>query len=144
MITPLRTPQAAMALATQARPTSLPLQSATTSLAAQDPTTQAQRNALRGAAQQFEAVFLRQMIGSMRQAHLADDMFGSQATEQFRDMSDANLADSMSHQGVFGIAQMLLGQFDRHAAATPAGAAAQATSAAAQGATATSADGAGQ
>ena len=91
-----------------------------TSLAAQDPTTQAQREALRGAAQQFEAVFLRQMIGSMRQAHLADDMFGSQATEQFREMSDASLADSMSHQGVFGIAQMLLAQFDRHAGATPA------------------------
>jgi flagellar protein FlgJ len=108
-MTPLR-PQA---------PTSLPLQSPATSLAAQSPTTEAQRNALRGAAQQFEAVFLRQMIGSMRQAHLADDMFGSQATDQFRDMADANLADSMSHQGVFGIAQMLLAQFDRHAAATP-------------------------
>ena len=98
--------------------TSLPLQSRVTSLAPQDPTTAAQRNALRTAAQQFEAVFLRQMIGSMRQAHLADDPFGSQATEQFRDMSDANLADSMSHQGVFGIAQMLLAQFDRHAGAT--------------------------
>ena len=113
-----------MSLATQAPPTSLPLQSPTTSLAAQDPTTAAQRNALRGAAQQFEAVFLRQMIGSMRQTHLAEDMFGSQATDQFRDMSDANLADSMSHQGVFGIAQMLLAQFDRHAAATPPGTAA--------------------
>ena len=113
MISPLR-PQG---------PTSLPLQSPATSLAPQDPTTQAQRAALRTAAQQFEAVFLRQMIGSMRQAHLADDMFGSQATDQFREMSDANLADSMSHQGVFGIAQMLLGQFDRHAAvATPAAA----------------------
>jgi flagellar protein FlgJ len=97
--------------------TPLPLQSPTTSLAAQGPTTEAQRNGLRTAAQQFEAVFLRQMIGSMRQTHLADDPFGSQATEQFRDMSDANLADSMSHQGVFGIAQMLLAQFDRHAAA---------------------------
>jgi Rod binding domain-containing protein len=43
-------------------------------------------------------------------------MFGSQATDQFRDMADANLADSMSHQGMFGIAQMLLAQFDRHAA----------------------------
>jgi flagellar protein FlgJ len=106
-------------------PVPLPLQSPATSLAPQDPTTQAQRNALRGAAQQFEAVFLRQMIGSMRQAHLADDMFGSQATDQFRDMSDANLADSMSHQGVFGIAQMLLAQFDRHAAATPAATAGQ-------------------
>jgi len=29
----------------------------------------------------------------------------------------------MSHQGVFGIAQMLLAQFDRHQAATPAAAA---------------------
>jgi len=110
VITPLRSPAT----------TALPLQGRVTSLAPQDPTTAAQRNALRTAAQQFEAVFLRQMIGSMRQAHLADDMFGSQATEQFRDMSDANLADSMSHQGVFGIAQMLLAQFDRHAAATPA------------------------
>ena len=110
MISPLR-PQAAA--------TSLPLQAPTTSLAPQAPDVAAQRNALRGAAQQFEAVFLRQMIGSMRQAHLSDDIFGSQATEQFRDMSDAHLADAMSHQGVFGIAQMLLAQFDRHAA-TPA------------------------
>ena len=102
-------------------PTSLPLRAQATSLAPQGPANQAQREALRGAAQQFEAVFLRQMIGSMRQAHLADDMFGSQATEQFRDMSDANLADAMSHQGVFGIAQMLLSQFDRRtAAAQPA------------------------
>ena len=113
----------------QTPPTSLPLQARATSLAAQDPTTQAQREALRGAAQQFEAVFLRQMIGSMRQAHLADDMFGSQATEQFREMSDASLADSMSHQGVFGIAQMLLAQFDRNAAA-PAATSAQAAPAA--------------
>ena len=95
-----------------------------TSLTPAAPTADSQRAALRTAAQQFEAVFLRQMIGSMRQAHLADDPFGSQATEQFRDMSDANLADSMSHQGVFGIAQMLLAQFDRHAAA-PAAAAPQ-------------------
>ncbi len=113
-------------------PTSLPLQSPSTSLAPQAPDSAAQRAALRTAAQQFEAVFLRQLIGSMRQAHLADDMFGSSATDQFRDMSDANLADSMSHQGVFGIAQMLLAQFDRHAAA-PAAAAPQAAPAAPDG-----------
>ena len=75
---------------------------------------------MRQAAPAFEAVFIRQLIGSMRSAHLADDPFGSQATEQFRDMSDANLADAMSHQGVFGIAQMLLAQFDRNAAAPAA------------------------
>jgi flagellar protein FlgJ len=78
--------------------------------------TDSRQSELRTAAQAFEAVFLRQMIGSMRQAHLADDPFGSQATEQFRDMADARLADEMSQQGAFGIAQMLLAQFDRHAA----------------------------
>jgi peptidoglycan hydrolase FlgJ len=80
------------------------------------------QNQLRTAAQAFEAVFLRQLIGSMRSAKLADDPFGSQASEQFRDMSDARLADQMSHQGSFGIAQMLLNQFQRHQAptATPA------------------------
>jgi len=71
---------------------------------------------LRTAAQAFEAVFLRQVIGSMRQARLADDPFGSQATEQFRDMADARLADEMSHQGSFGIAQMLLAQFEHRVA----------------------------
>ena len=69
------------------------------------------REQLKGAAQAFEAVFLRQMIGSMRQASLGDELFGSNATEQFRDMSDAKLADSMAEKGSFGIAEMLLGQF---------------------------------
>lgn len=66
--------------------------------------------ALRQAAEAFEAVFLRQLIGSMRQAKLADDVFGSQATEQFRDIADSNLADSMAQQGSFGIADLLLQQ----------------------------------
>ncbi len=78
---------------------------------------------LRQAAQAFEAVFIRQLIGSMRNAKLADDMFGSQATEQFRDMADARLADAMSQQGTFGIADLLTAQFERHRSvqAVPAG-----------------------
>ena len=69
---------------------------------------------LRQAAQAFEAVFVRQLLGSMRSAKLADDMFGSQATDQFRDMADARLADTMSQRGTFGIADMLVAQFQRH------------------------------
>ena len=70
------------------------------------------RAALQGAAKAFEAVFLRQMIGSMRQASLGDDILGGgQATEQFRDMQDSKLADSMADQGGFGIASLLLRQF---------------------------------
>jgi peptidoglycan hydrolase FlgJ len=75
--------------------------------------------ALRAAAEAFEAVFLRQVIGSMRQAKLGDDLFGSAATDQFRDMADARLADNMADQGSFGIADLLLQQF--RAVLRPAG-----------------------
>ncbi len=62
-------------------------------------------NGVAQVAQQFEAIFLRQMIASMRSPSLGDDLFGSDASNQFRDMSDARLADSMA--GQFGIAQLL-------------------------------------
>ena len=61
--------------------------------------------ALTQTAKQFEAIFLRQMIASMRSPSLGDDLFGSDASNQFRDMSDARLADSMA--GKFGIAKLL-------------------------------------
>jgi peptidoglycan hydrolase FlgJ len=56
-------------------------------------------------AKQFEAIFLRQMIATMRAPSLGDDIFGSDASNQFRDMADARLADSMA--GQFGIAQLI-------------------------------------
>ena len=80
----------------------------------QDP----KRAELEKAAKAFEAVFLRQMIGSMRQAKLGDDLFGSQATEQFREMGDARMADDMADKGAFGIADMLLKQFEQRAGAS--------------------------
>lgn len=81
--------------------------------AAATPQADRQRDQMRQAAQAFEAVFIRQMIGSMRQARLAEDAFGSSATDQFREMGDAQLAETMSRQGSFGIAEMLLNQFQR-------------------------------
>jgi flagellar protein FlgJ len=82
----------------------------------------AKHKQMQQAAQGFEAVFLRQMIGSMRQAKLADDdlLDGGTAADQFRDMSDANLADSMAKNDHYGIAAMLLKQFEGKTA--PAGA----------------------
>ena len=62
---------------------------------------------LKTAAQQFEAVFLRQMIGSMRQASLGDGMFDSQATQQFQDMADSKTADAMSQKGVLHLADVI-------------------------------------
>jgi flagellar protein FlgJ len=70
---------------------------------------------LEAAAKAFEAVFMRQMIGSMRQAKLTSDednpLGGGSAADQFRDLQDARLADSMVDKGGFGIAQMLTRQF---------------------------------
>jgi flagellar protein FlgJ len=65
---------------------------------------------LRKVGQQFEAVFLRQMIGSMRSASLGDGMFDSSASAQFRDMSDSKMADAMAGKGALGVADLLVKQ----------------------------------
>lgn len=64
---------------------------------------------VKGVAKQFEAIFLRQTIAAMRGPSLGDDLFGSDASNQFRDMADARLADAMA--GKFGIATLLEKQF---------------------------------
>ncbi len=60
------------------------------------------------AADAFEAIFLRQMIGAMRSASLGDDAFAGASSAQFRDMFDARIADSMATSGRLGIAEALL------------------------------------
>jgi peptidoglycan hydrolase FlgJ len=62
---------------------------------------------LTAAAQRFEAVFLREMIATMRKGKLADDVFGSSATDNFRELADANTADAMARCGAFGIAALV-------------------------------------
>jgi flagellar protein FlgJ len=66
---------------------------------------------LRKAAEAFEAVILRQMLASMRQTKLGDDIFGSSATDTFREMGDARMADSIASMRQFGIADMVEQQF---------------------------------
>jgi peptidoglycan hydrolase FlgJ len=53
---------------------------------------------LRKAAEQFEAVILRQLMASMRQAN-------------FREMADARTADSLAAMRQFGIADLVERQF---------------------------------
>lgn len=74
---------------------------------------------LKSAAQAFEAVFLRQMIGSMRTASLGDGILDSGDTEQFRSMSDSRMADDMASKGGFGIGALLLRQLGPKAVAAP-------------------------
>jgi len=69
------------------------------------------RASLQKAAQQFEAIFLRQMMGAMRSASLGEGMLDNAASDQFRDMADSRTADSMATKGTLGIAEMLMHQF---------------------------------
>jgi peptidoglycan hydrolase FlgJ len=71
------------------------------------PTIAAADPQLKAAAQRFEAVFLREMIGTMRKGKLADDIFGSGATDNFRELADAQTADAMAKVGAFGIADLV-------------------------------------
>lgn len=73
---------------------------------------------LRKAAEAFEAVILRQMLASMRQTKLGDDIFGSSATDTFREMGDARMADSIAAMRQFGIADMVEQQFRSRVGAT--------------------------
>jgi len=88
-----------------------------------NPATAAKLEKLKAAAHQFEAVFARQMISSMRSANIGEDILGSDAQNQFRDMSDAKLADSMADKGTFGIAQLLIKQFSGQVAGSATAAA---------------------
>ena len=79
---------------------------------------------LKKAAQAFEAVFVRQLIGSMRSAGgEGEGLFDSEATKQFQDMADSKTADAMAQKGALHIADMLVKQYGARlsgAAATPA------------------------
>lgn len=84
----------------------------------------AQRNdpqALRKAAQQFEALFTQQMLKSMRQTTPGDSLTGSEEGQLYRDMLDQQLAQNLAQGRGFGLADMLV----RHLSRQSAGAAAQ-------------------
>jgi len=89
---------------------------------------------LKKAAQAFEAVFVRQLIGSMRSASgEGEGLFDSEATKQFQDMADSKTADAMAQKGALHIADMLVKQYGARLAGS---AAAPAASGGAQPATA--------
>ena len=77
--------------------------------AKQDPT-----KALRGAAQQFEAVFLQTLLKSMRDASPQDGPFDSDETRTYTAMLDQQLAQSLSARGI-GLADAMLRQLSRNA-----------------------------
>ena len=62
---------------------------------------------LEAAGQRFEAIFVNMMLGSMRKANLGEGLFDNQASQQFRDMQDQKLAESMAAHAPIGIGRAM-------------------------------------
>lgn len=56
---------------------------------------------------QFEALFLQQMLKSMRTASLSEGMFQSEQSEFYRDMYDQQIAADMASQELLGISKLI-------------------------------------
>ena len=102
--------------------TTAPISNATAATTAAPATASPEQAKFRKAAQAFEAVFVRQLIGSMRSASEGDGIFDSEATKQFQDMSDAKTADAMASKGALHIADMLVKQYGARLAGSAAAA----------------------
>jgi peptidoglycan hydrolase FlgJ len=60
--------------------------------------------AVRHAAQEFEAVFLAQVLGTMTQGMAGDDLLGEGQDDVFRDMLNEEIAKLISRSGGIGVA----------------------------------------
>ena len=68
---------------------------------------------LRAAAEQFEALFIQQLLKQARSAKLADDIFSNEASETYLGMLDQERATQISKTMDLGIAEALIGQFSQ-------------------------------
>ena len=71
---------------------------------------------LREVAKQFESLFTKMMLKSMRDASMGDPMFGSDQGDMYQDMADDQLAVQMSEGRGLGLADMLIRQLSNGAA----------------------------
>jgi flagellar protein FlgJ len=65
---------------------------------------------LRAVAKQFESLFTKMMLQSMRSASMGDPLFGSDQGDMYQDMADDQLAVQMSEGRGLGLADMLIRQ----------------------------------
>ena len=79
--------------------------------------------ALRQVARQFESIFTKMMLDSMRKASFGDPMFGSDQVDQYQGMMDDQLAVSLSQGRGMGLADMLIRQLGGVSQASESGSA---------------------
>ena len=70
----------------------------------------APNKAINEVASQFEALFVQQMMKSMRDAVPKSDLMNSDHLDTYQAMADQQMAVSLSQQGGIGIARMLVEQ----------------------------------
>ncbi|MBV8806847.1 MAG: rod-binding protein, partial [Sinobacteraceae bacterium] len=69
--------------------------------------------AIRAVAQQFESMFTRMMLKSMREASGKDPIFGSDQEQMYQDMADDQLSVQMAKGKGLGLADMLVRQLQK-------------------------------
>lgn len=69
--------------------------------------------ALKAAAQQFEAIFIQMMLKSMRDASMGDPLFGSSQGDTYRDIFDQQLSINLSKNGHLGLADIVVRQLSQ-------------------------------
>jgi flagellar protein FlgJ len=68
---------------------------------------------LREVARQFESIFTKMMLDSMRSASFGDPMFGSDQADMYQDMMDDQLAVQLTSGRGIGLADMLIRQLSQ-------------------------------
>jgi flagellar protein FlgJ len=81
---------------------------------------QSSPEALKAAAQQFEAVFMNMLMKSMREATPQDGMFDSEQTRMYSSMLDQQLTQRMASRGI-GLAEVMVRQLSSAIGMPPAG-----------------------
>jgi Rod binding domain-containing protein len=71
-------------------------------------------NDLETVADQFESIFVFQMLKQARQSKLAEGIFNSEAQDTFNNMLDIEYSQILSKKNNFGIAEALIKQFQPH------------------------------
>ena len=69
---------------------------------------------LKNVAEQFESIFVHQMLKQARQSKLAEGIFNSEAQDTFNNMLDIEYSQILSKKNNFGIAEALIKQFQQH------------------------------
>ncbi|WP_435274301.1 flagellar assembly peptidoglycan hydrolase FlgJ [Psychrobium sp. nBUS_13] len=72
-----------------------------------------EKAALNKVAKQFEGIFMKMLLKSMREANKAfesDSPFNSQGTETYRNMHDDQMATELSESGSLGLAELIVQQ----------------------------------